>query len=114
MIAIINKHTCTDLPKGSIYIGRGSIFGNPYSHLPENTTKAIYYVNTRNQAIISYKNYMLEMYKTNKIYHDEIDKLVELHKANTDINFVCFCKPKSCHGDLLKEFIEQLSINKLW
>ena len=26
-------------------------------------------------------------------------------KLGEDINLVCFCKPKACHGDVIKEYI---------
>jgi len=24
-----------------------------------------------------------------------------------DVNLVCFCKPKACHGDIIKKLIEE-------
>lgn len=116
MIKIHNKHTLTEPLPNSIYIGRGSIFGNPYTHRNLNETIAKYQVSSRRIAIESYREYMEEMYQTNPKFKTEIDNLVEMNKEGKDINLICFCKPKSCHGDILKEFIEHLSSNNnsLW
>lgn len=116
MIKVHNKHTLVEPLSNSIYIGRGSIFGNPYTHKNLDETMAKYQVSSRKIAIESYREYMEEMYKTNPEYRKEIDNLVKMNKEGKDINLICFCKPKSCHGDILKEFIETLSQNdySLW
>ena len=38
--------------------------------------------------------------------NDELNKLWKAAK-NGDINLVCYCSPKSCHGDTIKTIIEQ-------
>ena len=40
-----------------VYIGRGSIFGNPYTHISDRPTLAKYVVATRGEAIQKYKEY---------------------------------------------------------
>ena len=104
MIFIVNKHkhfpTTND-----IYIGRGSPLGNPYTHIKEGT-KAEFIVNDRDEAI---KNY--EIWINNKILNkdpsvcDALNKIYLIAK-NGDVNLCCFCKPKSCHGDIIKKIIE--------
>jgi hypothetical protein len=40
----------------------------------------------------------------------EID-ILRIHKAwcdGKDVELVCNCKPKPCHGDVIKEFVENL------
>ena len=80
--------------KYDIYIGRGSKWGNPFSHL--NGTLAKYKVKSRNESIECYKNWIL--FGDGKYLLDELDEL-----DNKVLG--CFCKPKKCHGDILIELI---------
>jgi hypothetical protein len=72
----------------NIYIGRGSIFGNPYSHIPD--SKALYIVKTREEAIKRYAEYLL----TN-------DYLVSMIPTLKHKILGCYCYPLSCHGHIL-------------
>ena len=76
-----------------VYIGRGSIWGNPFSH--KQGTKAIATVPTREEAIKQYEMYILNR-------PDLIKQLKDLEGKTLG----CFCKPKACHGDVLVELIE--------
>lgn len=75
--------------KYDVYIGRPSIWGNPFSHL--NQTTAEFRVSSREEAIKKYKDFLL--------YNPE---LVELAKKKLKGKVLgCWCKPKACHGDIL-------------
>lgn len=82
--------------KYDVYIGRPSIWGNPFSH--RNGTKAEYIVETREQAVDMYKEWI-------KNKPELIEKLPELK----DKVLGCWCKPLACHGDVLLELIEKIS-----
>jgi len=75
-----------------IYIGRGSKWGNPYSH--KDHTLAAYKVKTRTEAISKYEDYILHN-------QELLSSLFELE----DKVLGCFCKKPhrniSCHGDIL-------------
>ena len=73
-----------------IYIGRGSIWGNPFEIGKDGTRK---------EVINKYRQYAL----TNKKIMDSLPLL-----KNKVLG--CWCKPKSCHGDVLKEMIEGKTI----
>jgi len=73
-----------------IYIGRPSIWGNPFSHLPN--TLAEFRVKDRDEAISKYREYLL----SNK---ELMNKLWQLKNKILG----CWCKPLSCHGDILAE-----------
>lgn len=75
-----------------VYIGRGSIWGNPYSH--KDGTKAKFKVSSREIAIRKYREYIL-----NGNGRHLIDRLDELNGKILG----CYCKPKKCHGDILIE-----------
>ena len=68
-----------------IYIGRGSIWGNPFK---------IGQDGDREEVIKKYRNYI-----KNKPYL--LNRIHEL-KGKT---LGCFCKPKACHGDVLIELL---------
>lgn len=78
-----------------VYIGRGSIFGNPFSHM--DNTKAQYKVETREEAIDKYREWILTQPQI-------LSKLPELEGKVLG----CFCKPRACHGDVLVELIEKM------
>ncbi|MFW9871651.1 MAG: DUF4326 domain-containing protein [Candidatus Thorarchaeota archaeon] len=70
-----------------IYIGRPSKWGNPYKIGKDGTRK---------EVMKKYKNHI----RTNKKLMNELSEL----EGKT---LGCWCKPKSCHGDILVELIEK-------
>ena len=74
-----------------VYIGRGSRWGNPYSH--KEGTLAEHVVGSRTEAIQKFEEYLLSN-------QDLMSSLEEL-KGKT---LGCWCKPKSCHGDILLRY----------
>lgn len=77
-----------------IYIGRPSIWGNPYSHKED--TIAEFKVATREEAIAKYRDYIL-----NK--PELMSKLEELRGKRLG----CWCRPQKCHGDILIELLDK-------
>lgn len=104
MITVVNKknHKSTF---NDHYIGRPSIFGNPFTHL-RYRTKAQFKTETREIAIEKYESWFNEQLKINIKFQIEFDKLVKTAKYE-NVNLVCWCKPLSCHGDILKQKIEE-------
>ena len=74
-----------------VYIGRGSKWGNPYSH--KEGTLATEIVSSRSEAIKKYEEYLLS--------NEELMKSLSELKGKT---LGCWCKPKSCHGDVLLKY----------
>lgn len=79
---VVNIHTGEHY---DVYIGRPSIWGNPYG---------IGRDGTREQVIDKYQSYLLRR-------RDLLAKLPEL-KGKT---LGCHCKPLACHGDVLVRFV---------
>jgi hypothetical protein len=79
-----------------VYIGRGSKWGNPWTHLLLAGTLAEYQVATREDAIDAFECYLLD----SELIHD-------LHELKGQI-LGCYCKPRSCHGDILARLANQL------
>lgn len=111
MIYIYNRRTETH-NKNDFYIGRGSVLGNPYSHIKDRKTKAIYEAKDRDDAIDKYSHYFDLMYGSNKAFTQAIDEIFEVYKSGDDVFLGCFCKPLRCHGDVIKEKLEKRLIKE--
>lgn len=98
MATVVNKYK----EEYDVYIGRGSVWGNPFSHLPE--TKALYKVGTREESVSSYKDYLWHQMKEGFITTDMLRSLKGKKLG-------CFCKPQSCHGDIIVKAVEWVTRN---
>lgn len=77
-----------------IYIGRGSLLGNPYTHIPKGT-KADYIVVSREEACLEY-----EAWLWNKVLVERDRKIINfLAKIDENARLICYCVPKQCHGE---------------
>lgn len=86
-----NKHHHS-APADAVYIGRGSIWGNPF---------VIGEHGNRDEVCAKYERYL----KNNSAL---------LHKAEHDLkgkHLVCFCAPLKCHGDFLLSIANKESSN---
>ena len=89
-----------------VYIGRGSKFGNPYSHLPLRYTKAQVQVKTRDESIERYREYFYKQIEEDPEFLDDILRL-----KNKTLG--CHCAPINgfngkimCHGQIISEFLD--------
>lgn len=93
MCSVVNKRT----HDYDIYIGRGSFWGNEFSH--QKGTQAKYLVATREEAIECYRQQLWHNIKEGFV---TIDMLLEL-----DGNLLgCYCAPLACHGDVLVKAVK--------
>lgn len=113
MITVRNRRTYSG---PGYYIGRPSIFGNPFSMADKNDLEE------RTEVIKQYRkhlgillrdNEIARLLRDNKMAQDEIRRLVRLAQKS-DLNLVCWCAPLACHGDVLKECIESLISTGTW
>jgi hypothetical protein len=86
-----------------VFIGRGSKWGNPFTHIKDKLTLATHIVETREEAIEKYREYILK----NKELMNSLDELDGKVLG-------CYCKPLSCHGDILLELISKKKTEKLF
>lgn len=89
MCIVVNKYK----EDYDVYIGRGSVWGNPYTHIPSGT-KAEFVVSTREESIEKYKSYLWKLIKSGTI-------TTKMLRGLDGKRLGCFCKPKSCHGDVI-------------
>lgn len=80
MSRVLNKHVA-GTPDGAVYIGRGSKWGNPFIIVRDGDRVGV---------IAKHEQWLADQ-------HHLLRALEEL--CGRDL--VCFCAPRSCHGDLL-------------
>ena len=80
--------------KYDVYIGRPGKWGNPFSW--KEGTLAKFKCDTREESIEKFREW---------IQQDRI-LMEDLHELDGKV-LGCWCRPKSCHGDVLKELREQ-------
>lgn len=85
---VVNKHW----QEFDTYIGRGSIWGNDYSH--KEGTRALYRVGTVEQAISCYRESLWNKIRSGSITLDQLRSLRGLRLG-------CTCAPRPCHGDVI-------------
>ncbi len=83
---VLNKYKDV-IPPDAVYIGRGSIWGNPFP-----MSKDV----TREQSLALYKPWVVEQVKSGRYTVEQLDGLYMK-------NLVCFCAPKDCHGHVLEK-----------
>ena len=80
-----------------VYVGRPSVYGNPFSHLTG--TLAQFKVSTREEAVAAFRRW---------IYNPENGELLQRVKTELKGKVLgCWCKPQSCHGDVLAEIADE-------
>lgn len=112
MISIININTDKTTYPNYYYIGRPSILSNPYTHLDVEKTLALFQCSDREETIEKYSEYFDIMYGHNKEFTDIVDEIFEKYKNGEEIYLGCFCKPKTCHGDVIKKKLEERLIKE--
>ena len=88
-MAVLNKKT-VGIPPGAVYVGRGSIWGNPFPMSQESD---------RAEVISKYKVWLKDQIQTGGYSLEQLACL-----KGKDL--VCFCAPKACHGDSLEKVAE--------
>ena len=82
-----------------VYVGRPSIYGNPFTHIKSKTTLAEYLVETREEAVQKFKQYFYERLLTDIDFKEKVTTL-------KDKRLVCFCHPAVCHGNVIAKYLD--------
>jgi hypothetical protein len=106
LITVVNKHHLKDHGPADFYVGRGSPLGNPYkitSPEPAHRTNVINLYRERLRSLIQQNDGPII---------DELNLIANKILAGIPVRLLCFCKPKPCHGDVIKRIIcEEISNN---
>ena len=103
MITVVNKRSGG---KG-IYIGRGnkhnkgSVLGNPFKMKHEGD---------RDRVVHQYHQWLEQHFQQdpNGLVCQEVHRIANQVKRGRNVNLVCWCAPKRCHGDIVKAKVEEL------
>lgn len=88
-------------PAGAVYVGRGTPWGNPWSHL-EGTVPTEFLVESRGEALRKFSEHL-----------EENPELVErIGKELLGRDLVCSCVPLPCHGQILLRIANGPSVDR--
>lgn len=115
MITVYNRINETHTGPNNYQIFRGGdtdILSNPYTHIKDKKTKALYIVKDRDEAIDRYSLYFDMMYSGNLQFKQVVDEIYNKWVNGEDVYLECFCKPKRCHGDIIIEKLQKKFIKE--
>lgn len=108
MINVVNTRKYNGPHK--IYIGRGSVLGNDYTH--KEGTKAAFLVATVEEAVQCFEaDLRKKIADKNIAICRELNNLYKYYKQHGELNLACYCKYKGtepCHGDVIKKILEEV------
>ena len=81
-----------------IRVVRASVLGNPYYMVSEAY---------RDEVCEKYKKYFEQQIKTNDAFINELRRLFLIYKKYGKLELFCWCAPKRCHAETIKEFLEK-------
>jgi len=88
--------------KYTVYIGRGSILGNPFVLGKDGN---------RDEVISKYEKYL-----RNRLFSNFLPGRKTIREAiynlSADAILGCYCKPKACHGDIIIKIWKELHETK--
>ena len=83
-----------------IYIGRPSVYGNPFSH--RGATLAEVQVETRHEAVMRFASWLVTgTDKQLKRKPELIHAAIQSGKLDSRLPLICWCAPEACHGHVL-------------
>ena len=80
-----------------IYVGRPSIWSNPFTHKPLADTLAQFQVTTRVEAVQKYEEWLLQ----------QPELMARIHELQ-GLVLGCFCYPLPCHANVLVHYANLL------
>lgn len=103
-INVVNKKTHKET-EYDYYVARPNPMGNPFTHKKSKIAK--YLTKNRNESIDNYRDWFYERLrkKDDTSFNNEIEKLKDFYSKKGIINLVCWCYPKKCHADIIREFL---------
>lgn len=90
--------------KNYLYVGRGSIFGNPFSHMPG--TKANVLTKTKEESIQYFKEWVNRDPKWKHVEPEQRNTLLASLYQLRNRRLGCYCSPLPCHADILAKMAD--------
>lgn len=96
MIEVVNVKTS----RYNVYIGRGTPLGNPYP---------MSYKHSRDEVCDDYASYLkLKLAQRDKPIMKALESMVDRLETGEYLMIACHCAPLRCHGDTVKEVLEEM------
>lgn len=93
---------------------RPSVFGNPYTHIKNKETLALYKVKTRDIAIDLYDKWFDEMVKCDEDFRQQWDALYKAYTSYDEIFLGCFCAlNERCHADIIAKKLKKRAVMEM-
>jgi hypothetical protein len=86
--------------------------GNPFTHNGVKTSIANLSFKTREEAIAAFGEYFDKAYGVDEELTTAFDKIYENYKNGKEIWLGCFCKPLSCHCDIIADRLQRKLIKE--
>ena len=88
--------------KADVYCGRGSALGNPFKMEDKSDEQ-------RNIVCEQYKTYFNQkvLVQRDQSMLRQLSKIYKFIQTNGDVKLGCFCAPKRCHCETIKQYIEE-------
>lgn len=84
------------------YVGRGSVLGNPF---------VLRKHGNREEVIEKFRQLLWTDVQNKGALYDAIDSMAQRLNYE-DINLVCYCAPKACHADIIKNAVMWINSEK--
>jgi len=95
MCTVVNRYRVNMGDPDIVYIGRGSMWGNPY---------IIGEDGTREEVVAKFGKLLWNFMKSGSITKEDLLGLDSKRLA-------CYCAPKACHGDMIKRAVTWVKEN---
>ena len=93
-------------------IHRPYILSNPYTHIKDKQTKAMFIVPTKEDAVERYSHYYDVMYGKNIEFTKTIDEIYKKYRNGEDIYLGCYCSDGQCHGNIIAKKLQSRMIKE--
>jgi len=99
-IKVVNKYGWKGNGGVDVVIMRGTPLGNPF---------VIGRDGNRDEVVDKYLPYLRNEWKKGGKVKNKLLEIKKLVESGSDVNLVCCCKPKRCHGDVIKYAVERIA-----
>lgn len=87
-----------------VRVDRASVLGNPFYMCIEAQRDAV---------CDAYAEYFEQQLQSNKAFVNELQRLIKLYKHFGKLELFCWCAPKRCHAETIKQYVEAESVDIL-
>ena len=99
-VTIKNLRYCKPQHAWQVRVDRASILGNPFYMKDESQ---------RNRVCQQYEEYFYgKMQRPDNDFYKEVMRLYEILQKYGELELYCWCAPKRCHAETIKNYLENL------